>query len=204
MFAGMGWARRALPAPALFLLLWLATAVPAQATIRYQITLARPADHTFHVSMTIPRVEESISVQMAAWDALYQIRDFAHHVTGLHAADDSGRAFPVTRVDKQTWRIDGSGEVRVEYDTYWDESGPFGTQLDGEHAFLNLAMVLCYVPERLGEDAQVQFDGVPQGWRAMVARRRSRQRISMRLRMRRSRSDVSTRCSSRQGAGRFG
>ncbi len=124
MLAGIEWARRIPRASVLFLVALVATAAPAQATIRYQVTLSRPVEHTFHVTMTIPAVEESVTIQMAAWDALYQIRDFAHRVTDLRAADASGRAFPVTRVDKQTWRIDGSGDVRVQYDTFWDESGP--------------------------------------------------------------------------------
>jgi predicted metalloprotease with PDZ domain len=168
MLAGRGTAGRKLLAAAMFLFAVFAAASPAQATIRYEVALSRPADHTFRVSMTIPAVEESVTIQMAAWDALYQIRDFAHHVTGLRAGDASGRGFPVTRMDKQTWRIDGSGEVRVQYDTFWDESGPFSTQLDAEHAFLNLAMVLCYVPERRSEDTVVRFDGLPQGWRVAV------------------------------------
>jgi predicted metalloprotease with PDZ domain len=161
-------ARRIRLAPVLFLLVWMGAALPAQATIRYQVTLARPGEHDFHVTMDIPAVEESVTVQMAAWDALYQIRDFAHRVTRFRAADPNGREFPVTRVDKQTWRVDGSGIVRVQYDTYWDESGPFGTQLDAEHAFLNLAMVLCYVPERVEEQTVVKFDSVPQGWQVAV------------------------------------
>jgi predicted metalloprotease with PDZ domain len=168
MFAGAGSARRILLAPALLLLAFLAAAGPAHATIRYQVVLSRPADHTLRVSMTIPDVQESVTVQMAAWDGLYQIRDFAHHVTDLRASDPSGREFAVTRVDKQTWRVDGSGEVRVQYETFWDDAGPFGTQFDGEHAFLNLAMLLCYVPDRVSEESVVRFDGVPQGWRVAV------------------------------------
>jgi len=165
MPAGAESGRRKLLGAAVFLLLLVVPALPAQATIRYQVVLSRPAEHTFHITMTIPGVEESVSVQMAAWDGLYQIRDFAHHVTALRASSPSGRVFPVTRLDKQTWRIDGSGEVRVEYDSFWDEAGPFGTQFDGDHAFLNLAMVLCYVPDRLAEDTVVRFESLPQGWR---------------------------------------
>jgi len=146
----------------------LFAAGPAQATIRYQIGLARPSEHVFQIGMTIPGVRGSVTVQMPAWDGLYQIRDFAHHVTEIRASDAAGRYVPVIRVDKQTWRIEGSGEVRVQYAAYWDETGPFGTQLDGEHAFLNLGMVLCYVADRLAEDAVVRFEDVPQGWRVAV------------------------------------
>lgn len=160
-----GSALRRLLAPAMLLLVLVVPAMPARATIRYQIRLERPADHTFEISMMIPSVQRSVTVQMAAWDGLYQIRDFAHHVTAMRATDPSGRMLPVMRVDTQTWRIAGSGEVRVQYETSWDEPGPFGTQFDNEHAFINLAMVLCYVPERVAEDTLARFDGLPRGWR---------------------------------------
>src|SRR5579872_288974 len=125
------------------LLALLTAATPARATIRYEISLARPAQHQFHVTMTIPEVRQSVVVQMPAWSTLYQIRDFAYHVADLHAVDAMGKPLHVTRTDKETWTIQGQGEVRVEYADYWDEPGPFGTQLNSDHAFLNLAMVLC-------------------------------------------------------------
>ena len=67
--------------------------------------------------MTIPDVQGSVTVQIPAWNTLYQIRDFAYHVTGYARQRDSGRAhrLAITKLDKQTWRITGQGEVRVEY-----------------------------------------------------------------------------------------
>src|SRR5262249_46066091 len=72
------------------------------------------------------------------------------------------------RLDKETWRVAGQGEIRVQYDTYWDDAGPFGTQLNRQHAFVNPAMVLCYVPNRRAEDVAVHFADVPQGWRIAI------------------------------------
>ncbi|HYB60703.1 MAG TPA: hypothetical protein VEH50_04410, partial [Methylomirabilota bacterium] len=66
--------------------------VPARATVNYAISLAQPEQHRFHVRITIPGVTGSVHVQMAAWDALYQIRDFADRVIGLRAQDASGPA----------------------------------------------------------------------------------------------------------------
>jgi predicted metalloprotease with PDZ domain len=82
----------------------------------------------------------------------------------MHASDAATKPLSVARLDKQTWRIEGTGEVRVQYAAYWDEPGPFGTQLNTEHAFVNLAMLLCYVPARRAEDTLVRFSDVPQGW----------------------------------------
>jgi predicted metalloprotease with PDZ domain len=149
---------------------------PARATIRYDVSLAHPGQHQFHVTMTIPGVQGGVTVQMPAWNALYQIRDFAYRVSDFRAMDAAGNALPVRRLDKETWRIEvpaagpaaGHGELRVEYASFWDDPGPFDTQLNDEHAFLNLAMVLCYVLERRGEDTLVRFGDLPQGWRVAV------------------------------------
>ncbi len=144
-------------------------ALPAQATIRYAVSIAQPEQHTFRVAMTIPEVRREVVVALPAWNALYQIRDFAYHVSLLRATDESAKALPVAMLDKQTWRITGSGAIAVEYLTYWDEPGPFSTQLNTSHAFINLATILLYVPERRGEDARIVFDGVPEAWRVAAA-----------------------------------
>ncbi|MGO9641927.1 MAG: hypothetical protein ACLP1Y_11560, partial [Candidatus Acidiferrales bacterium] len=78
--------------------------LPAHATINYTISLARPDQHRFHVRMAIPGAAGNLEVQMAAWDALYQIRDFAARVIGLHAEDAAGPVV-VEKVDKETWKI---------------------------------------------------------------------------------------------------
>ena len=122
--------------------------------------------------MIIPAVRGNVTVQMPAWNALYQIRDFAYRVTDFHATGASGNALPVRRLDKETWRIEaptnGQAEIRIEYASFWDDPGPFDTQLNDDHAFLNLAMVLCYIPERRGEDTAVQFRDPPTGWRVAM------------------------------------
>ena len=154
----------------------LAAPAPARATIRYEISLAHPAEHQFHVSMIIPGVRDNVTVQMPAWNALYQIRDFAYRVSDFRAVDSSGNALAVRRLDKETWRVELpaehfatiTGEVHIEYAIFWDDPGPFDTQLNDDHAFLNLAMVLCYIPERRGEDTAVQFRDLPQGWRVAM------------------------------------
>ena len=53
-------------------------APPVQATIRYEVSVAEPEKHTFRVKMIVPEVKEDLTVQLPAWNALYQIRDFAY------------------------------------------------------------------------------------------------------------------------------
>ena len=136
--------------------------------IQYEISLAHPERHLFHVLMKVPDVSGEVTVQMPAWNALYQIRDFSSHVQQVEAQVGTEKAF-VEKIDKQTWRIRGNGTVRIEYSTYWDEPGPFATQLNSDHAFINPAMILLYVPGRTEDKALLSISDFPDDWRAESA-----------------------------------
>ncbi len=140
--------------------------VPARASaaIRYTVSLAHPEQHLFHVTMEIPNVQEHLDVQMAAWDALYEIRDFSSHVQRVSASAD-GREVRIEKLDKLTWRVTASGTLKVSYDTFWDDSGPFSSQLNSEHAFINPAMILLYVPDRRAEECEIILAGMPPEWK---------------------------------------
>jgi predicted metalloprotease with PDZ domain len=140
----------------------------SEATIQYSVSLGHPEQHLFQVTMTIPDVKGEVTVQMAAWNALYQIRDFSAHVGQVSAFLGQEKA-AIEKVDKQTWRIKGNGTITVRYATHWDEVGPFGTQLNGEHAFINPAMILMYVPDRRAENVLLDFPNPPSDWRAESA-----------------------------------
>ena len=155
----------------------LATAKNARATIRYSISVAHPDQHTFHVTMQVPNVGSEVTVAMPAWNATYDIRDFAYRVTHVQAqrgdAAATGAPLRAERLDKQRWKISAQGgdartdlgTVTIQYDDYWDEPGPFSSQLDSHHAFLNLAEVLFYIPNRRAEESGVTYENVPPDWR---------------------------------------
>jgi predicted metalloprotease with PDZ domain len=143
-------------------------ASPAHATIDYTVSLSHPEKHIFGVTMRIPKVRDRVTLQMPAWNALYQIRDFSSHMLQFTAKDEEGHPLPVRKLDKQTWTVSGNGIVTVSYPIFWDEPGPFSSQLNVDHAFLNFGMLLLYVPDRRTEDTQVAFDDVPEGWRVAV------------------------------------
>jgi predicted metalloprotease with PDZ domain len=154
-------------------------ACPARATIRYRVSLTHNREHLFQVEMEIPSSTGPTVVAMPAWNALYQVRDFTYRVRGLTAAgmsDPSERDQPlgVSSVDKQTWQLGSppSGpeshafkkEV-VRYSVEWDDPGPFNSQLNAHHAFINLAEILMYLPDRRQEDTEVVFDNLPPNWK---------------------------------------
>lgn len=148
---------------------------PAAATISYHISLKNPEQHLFHVSMEIPAgtaADQEIIVALPAWNALYQVRDFSYRVRDVeaHAAKSPSLTLPVQLLDKQTWKISlpgtGPRSAMVDYSIEWDDAGPFNSQLNQHHAFVNFAEVLMYVPSRRAEETLVQFEDVPDGWRA--------------------------------------
>ena len=157
-----GWAMR----PAMtFLVCVLGWAGTSRATIRYEVSLEHPEQHIFHVTMTIPGVSGNVTVQIPAWNALYQIRDFSSHIQQVEAFNGTAKA-PIEKMDKQTWRATGQGTITIRYATYWDEPGPFATQLNADHAFINPAMILFYVPTRRDEETTVLLNFASSNWRA--------------------------------------
>ena len=150
----------------------------ASAEIRYSVS-AQPEQHSFRVEMVVwansPN-DTDIVVALPAWNALYQIRDFSSRLSDLRALtlDVKRQQLAVTPIDKQTWRIalpayDPSSPNRgadITYSIVWDDPGPFGTQLNSHHAFINFAEILLYVPSRREEESTVVFHGFP--WKVIA------------------------------------
>src|SRR5579875_1741723 len=73
--------------------------------------------------------------------------------------------------DRNTWSSDRvCAPLVVRYEVYADEPGVFSSELIPDHAFLNLAEVLFYIPDRRHEPAQVQFI-LPDSWRLVTLMR---------------------------------
>jgi predicted metalloprotease with PDZ domain len=149
---------------------------PAVATIEYRVSLDRSAQHMFDVTMFVPVRENELVVAIPAWNALYQVRDFAYRVRDVQASpleNYKPAACPVFKVDKQTWRISELSscipgqdpQLKIHYSIEWNDSGPFNSEVDPHHAFMNLAEILMYVPDRRREDTSVLFAAMPLGWR---------------------------------------
>jgi len=147
----------------LHLLIAIFVVPPCNATISYQLSLANPSQHLFHVTVNVPDAHGDLILRMPAWNALYEIRDFSSRVQRVEAFTGS-HALPIEKLDKLTWRVRGEGMVTVRYAIYWDTPGPFASQLNEEHAFINPAMVFVYVPERRDEKILLALQDVPVSW----------------------------------------
>ena len=139
--------------------------------VSYKISLARAAEHVVHVSVRLLDSEHPRhDLVLPVWNATYMVRDFSQYVTRFSAHDDAGQPLPVTVVDKTTWRIESAAPFVFEYDILADNAGPFGAQLNDEHAFLNLAQILVYDPALRSRKVSVEFVDVP-AWQLATALR---------------------------------
>ncbi len=126
--------------------------------------------------MSIPHPPHEFTVAMPAWNALYQVRDFGYRIRDVLEVGNitANHGFPVPKVNKHTWRVEypppGVSETRdvvVSYSIEWNDPGPFNSQLNEHHAFINLAEILMYVPERRSEDTEVTFEELPANWKVV-------------------------------------
>ena len=147
------------------------TAREARRTVHYRLEIPAPATQWVHVTVTVARPRGlKTSLAMPAWTpGSYLVRDHARHVDELRAEDLRGRPLAVTRVDKQTWRVDhGAGGFRVHYRVFAGEPGVRTSFVDDRHAILNGAAVFLYLVGETGRPADVEVS-LTNGWQAHTA-----------------------------------
>jgi predicted metalloprotease with PDZ domain len=148
------------------LLLPAASALGALEPIQYQLDLRNPASHQIEVEMTVAAASPGTEFQLAAWNNLYQIRDFARTVSDVTAECDGQKERPL-RVDLDTWKSGpkSCAMLTLHYSVYVSGPTPFSSDLDGTHAFLNFASMLFYMPKERERAVRVKLL-LPEGWKA--------------------------------------
>jgi len=159
-------------------LLWLAallSTAQAATPVRYTVSLANPERHVFQVTMVLDAGSSRlVDVRLPVWDALYQVRDFSQFVSEVRAGPNA----QVEKIEKSAWRVtlelpEGSGPrpstIELRYRVFANRSGPFGLQLDSQHAFINPAQLLMYTDEHRSLPAELRFTDAPSDWKAATA-----------------------------------
>lgn len=144
----------------------------AKASMRYAVEIPAPHQQYVHVTMAVDSpAGRRTRVAMPAWaPGSYLVRDFARHVYDLEAVTTrGGRALPVERLDKQTWRVEHGGRpFTVRYRVFAAEASVRTSHVDDLHASLLGSSVFLYVVGELGRPATVDV-ALPQGWSAHSA-----------------------------------
>ncbi len=138
--------------------------------VRYTVSLAQASQHLVRVQIVLPVGAADRDLQLPVWNALYQVRDFSQYVNAVGAKGPDGTPLPIHKVETSRWRLTGAESgATVEYDTFADEPGPYGAQLNSHHAFFNLAEILMYDVAARSSPIKLQFIDLPNGWRTASA-----------------------------------
>src|SRR5579859_1357486 len=136
----------------------------ASQPISYELDLRNTSTHMVAVTMRVPQAPPATQIQFPAWNALYQIRDFVRNVQHVTAQCD-GRPDELLRVDQNTWQsaAEPCAILEMHYLAYIDEEGIFSSVLNQDHCYMNLAMLLFYLPQERPREVHIRFL-LPDGW----------------------------------------
>jgi predicted metalloprotease with PDZ domain len=138
--------------------------------VRYIVSLANRPEHLLRVKILLGPGASERDVQLPVWNALYQVRDFSQYVNWVKGKTATGQPIAVPKLDKTTWHLSGIAPgVEIEYEILADQSGPFGAQLNSQHAFFNLAEILMYSVDARTSPVEISFTDLPTGWRIATA-----------------------------------
>ncbi|WP_339722366.1 PDZ domain-containing protein [uncultured Paraglaciecola sp.] len=108
--------------------------------IQYHVVVSSIAGHSFDVSLRIEHPDKNGQIlTLPAWiPGSYMIRDFAKNITTISAQDDNGKNIGLTKLDKQTWQIQGvNTAITVKYQIYAFDLSVRGAYINDEIAFFN-------------------------------------------------------------------
>jgi predicted metalloprotease with PDZ domain len=138
--------------------------------VEYRIDLMQRHAHLYAVEARFPVGGRELDLLLPVWTpGSYLVREFERHLQDLVCDDGEGRALPVRKVDKSTWRVDARGatRIRARYRVYaWDLTVR-SAHLDDTHGFWNGACVFLYARELAAHPARVTVIP-PKGWHVTV------------------------------------
>jgi len=142
--------------------------------LRYSVRIDTPNRHTVAIELRFTPDADHVDVTLPAWcPGSYMIRDYARFVRDLGATGDDGKPRAVTKIDKQTWRIERAGarELAVHYGLYGHDLTVRTNHIDGEHAFLHGPATFVYPVAQRGATVEVALE-YPAAWELTCAARR--------------------------------
>ncbi|MED6325285.1 MAG: PDZ domain-containing protein [Pseudomonadota bacterium] len=119
--------------------------------LRYTLTISNWRAHQFTIALQIPEHSgSSIELSLPSWiPGSYMVRDFAKSIIELTANTSEGHStenvgdrsvysLSVTKLDKQTWRVDTDGKpCTVVYSVYANDLSIRSAFMNDQYAFIN-------------------------------------------------------------------
>jgi predicted metalloprotease with PDZ domain len=125
--------------------------------MRYRVSPGDPRLHRFHVTVTVPEGEQTLTFPSWA-PGSYLMREFARNARDIRA-DREGVALPVERLDRHHWRV--SGPCTLRYEVYAREKSVRTPFLDEHLGFFVPTNLLVHAADQGAATLEVE---VPEGW----------------------------------------
>jgi predicted metalloprotease with PDZ domain len=135
--------------------------------ITYVLRFPAPATHYVDIEAEVPTSSQpQVELRMAVWTpGSYLVREYSRNVEAVAARLPDGSVAPVTKIEKNKWRIDtrGAATVRLSYRVYAREMGVRSNYIDPDFALLNGAATFISLAESAPRPHDVRIE-LPSGW----------------------------------------
>ena len=144
--------------------------MPSPTPVQSTLSLPHPHDHLLHVSMSFPQTEaySQFEVKMPVWSpGSYLVREYARHVQGMRAFDQTGRPLPLVQTTKSSWRVStdsNTSDVTVRYQVFAHELAVRTNHVDDTHASINGVATYLYHDDYMDRPVRLDFSAMPPSW----------------------------------------
>ncbi len=139
--------------------------------ITYTLRFPAPETHYVEVEASVPAGQPAIDLMMAVWTpGSYLVREYERHVEQVAARGPDGAALPVSKPQKNRWRIAAKGapRVTVTYRVYGREMSVRTNWIESRFALLNGAPTFLTLAERGVARPHVVTLALPSAWKTSV------------------------------------
>lgn len=155
-----------------FIVLLIHCVAWGQTPYHFDVTMAQPTTHTYHVTFRCPAKNAStLTLKMPVWTpGYYQLMNYAANVSNVQATDETGKALPWQKAGNSAWTVK-TGKTKTllfSYDVLANRNFVASPYLDENKGYISPAGLFVHVPDQLRQPVTVTLHPAP-NWTNLIA-----------------------------------
>jgi predicted metalloprotease with PDZ domain len=130
--------------------------------MHYKFSSPHPSDHLILVEMIVKGIDQDeILFQLPSWrPGRYELQNFAKNILQWKATNETGEVLTFTKLTKDCWKVkaEGATEIHIQYSYYAAQADAGACWIDDELFYINPIHCCMYVPEKILEPCEVEFN----------------------------------------------